>query len=154
MVYSIRIIWPYLQRPVISRDCIAEASETCRRKAHLVGCRGAAGIDRKGMLEGLDGLFLPSKPGKDNSLEIGSAGMVLLHGEDLVECLKRVIVPAQVDAGDTPAVHGIGIIRLGSNCPIKIRHCLAETAQVLVGLAPDEVDPAVCRVISAALSRA
>ena len=47
---------------------------------------------------------------------------------------------------ETPRlVHGIGIIRFGSNCPIKIRHCLAETAQVLVGLAPEKVDPAVCR---------
>ena len=41
--------------------------------------------------------------------------MILVSGEDLVKRLKCFLVPAQVDAGNTPAVHRIGIIRFGSN---------------------------------------
>ena len=72
--------------------------------------------------------------------------MVFLQGEDQVECLKGVVIPAQVDAGNTPAVYRIGIIWFFSNCPVKIRHRLAETAHLLVGLALVKVDHAVCRV--------
>src|SRR5208283_3924814 len=44
-----------------------------------------------------------------------------------------------------PAIHGIGILWLGCKRPVKIRYCLAEPAEVLVGLAPEKVDPAILR---------
>ena len=111
LVQGVCIIGAYLQRMFVSRNRFTEPPEVGIGQPLLERGRGASGIKGKGLFERLDRFLEPAQFCMGESRVIERSCMILPDAQALVEGIQCILVPAQVDAGNTFLVPCIRILR-------------------------------------------